>query len=137
MNEVATKENDQLIIREMLEDKRILIVDDDDDYAEALDEVFTLQGCHVTRITDPVSALGCVLASHYDLIIVDKNMPRVDGIEFAQQVRQQKPNSNIVLITAYPDDLSRKRSLDVGIRYYLSKPFRKNDILEACSFLFL
>lgn len=137
MMNTLVKDSDQTVIREMLENKKVLIVDDDDDYAEALDEVFSLQGSRVTRITDPVSALGCVLSGNYDLIIVDKNMPRIDGLEFAEKVRENKPSSKIVLITAYPDEYSRRRSLDIGVRYYLSKPFRKNDILEACSFLFL
>lgn len=125
------------VMRELLSGKNILIVDDDDDYAEALDEVFSLQGCRVTRICDPEQAMGCALSQDFDLMIVDKNMPKLDGIEFADRVRCSKPSSKIVLITAYPNQDSRRRSLDAGIRYYLSKPFRKNDILEIASFLLL
>ncbi|HOJ60134.1 MAG TPA: response regulator [bacterium] len=125
------------VMRDFLTGKSILIVDDDDDYAEALDEIFSLQGCRVTRLCDPVSAVGCALAHDFDLMIVDKNMPRLDGLEFATQIRRQKPSSKIVLTTACPNEESRKRSRDIGIRYYLTKPFRKNDILEIASFLLL
>ncbi len=130
-------ENNNVLMRDLLSGKRILIVDDDDDYAEALDEVFSLQGCCVTRICDPITAMGCALTQDFDLMIVDKNMPKLDGVEFAGRIRNQKPTSKIILITAHPNEESRKKSLDVGIRYYLSKPFRKNDILEAASFLLL
>lgn len=125
------------VIRELLRGKNILIVDDDNDYAEALDEVFSLQGCQVTRSSDPVSAMGCALTSDFDLMIVDKNMPGIDGIEFAEKIHEVNPSSKIVMITAYPNEDTRKKSLEVGIRYFLSKPFRKNDILEVASFLFL
>ncbi len=131
------QENNNRVMRELLTDKKILIVDDDDDYAEALDEVFSLQGCKVTRICDPITAMGCALSQDFDLMIVDKNMPKLDGVEFARRIRTQKPSSKIILITAYPNEESRKKSLEAGIRYYLSKPFRKNDILETASFLLL
>ncbi len=132
-----TDENNNVLMRDLLSGKKVLIVDDDDDYAEALDEVFTLQGCMVTRICDPISAMGCALSQDFDLLIVDKNMPKLDGVEFAGRIRNQKPTTKIILITAHPNEESRQRSLDAGIRYYLSKPFRKNDILEAASFLLL
>ena len=132
-----TDENNNVLMRDLLSGKKVLIVDDDDDYAEALDEVFTLQGCRVTRICDPISAMGCALSQDFDLMIVDKNMPKLDGVEFAGRIRNQKPTTKIILITAHPNEESRQKSLDAGIRYYLSKPFRKNDILEAASFLLL
>lgn len=132
-----TDENNNVLMRDLLSGKKVLIVDDDDDYAEALDEVFSLQGCTVTRICDPISAMGCALSQDFDLLIVDKNMPKLDGVEFAGRIRNQKPATKIILITAHPNEESRQKSLDAGIRYYLSKPFRKNDILEAASFLLL
>jgi DNA-binding response OmpR family regulator len=129
--------NDQVFMQELLVDKKVLIVDDDDDYAEALDQVFSLQGCDVTRITEPIYALSYAIQKDYDLIIVDKNMPNIDGLEFIEHLMNKKPHSKIVMITAYPNEESRKRSLQLGVRYYLSKPFRKNDILEVASFLLL
>lgn len=129
--------NDQGLINELLIGKSILIVDDDDDYAEALEEVFSLQGCSVTRVSEPIYALSYAIQSDYDLFIVDKNMPNIDGLEFIAHLKAKKPNAKIVMITAYPNEESRKQSLELGVRYYLSKPFRKNDILEVATFLLL
>ncbi len=129
--------NDQAIMRDLLMGKKILVVDDDDDYAEAIEEVFTLQGCHVNRITDPIVALEKATKQKYDILIVDKNMPRLNGIEFVEKIRGKKLSCKIIMITAHPNEESRKRSLDIGVRYYLSKPFRKNDLLEIASFLLL
>ncbi|MDP8244824.1 MAG: response regulator [Candidatus Hinthialibacter antarcticus] len=138
MNALASeKDNDREVIRKLLRGKNVLIVDDDTDYAEALDEVFSMQGCYVTRSCDPVSAMGCALTSNFDLMIVDKNMPGIDGIEFAEKIHEVKPSSKIVMITAYPNEETRKKSLEAGIRFFLSKPFRKNDLLDVVSFLFL
>ncbi len=130
-------DNDREVVRKLLRGKAILIVDDDNDYAEALDEVFSMQGCQVTRSSDPISAMGCALSNHFDLMVVDKNMPGIDGIEFAEKINEVKPYSKIVMITAYPSEEMRKKSLEAGIRFFLSKPFRKNDLLDVVSFLFL
>jgi len=124
-------------MRELLTGKNVLVVDDDNDYAEALEEVFSLQGCKVTRHCDPVVAMHEALIKDYDLIVVDKNMPHIDGLDFAEQIRDRKPNCQIVLITAYPNDVARERSREIGIRYFLSKPFRKQEILEIASFVML
>jgi len=129
--------NGDRLVKDLLEGKNVLVVDDDDDYAEAIDEVLTLQGCNVTRITDPIKAVSRAIDEDFDFLIVDKNMPRLNGMEFAEQVRRQKPSSKIIMITAHPNEDSRKQSLDLGVRYYLSKPFRKNDLLEIASFILL
>ncbi len=129
--------NGQGLMRDILAGKRVLVVDDDDDYAEAIDEVFSLQGCKVTRITDPRDAMIHASDQDFDLLIIDKNMPHLNGIEFVEQIRQKKPSSKVIMITAHPNEESRKKSLDAGVRYYLSKPFRKNDLLEVASFLLL
>ncbi len=134
---VRDQDSDRILMRDLLKDRRILIVDDDEDYAEALTEIFTLQECRVTCLHDPIAAMSRALSSDYDLLIVDKNMPNLDGVDFACRVRSEKPSSKIILITAYPDEESRKKSLNAGVRYFLSKPFRKNDILEVASFLML
>lgn len=132
-----TNGSSSFLMQNLLAKKHILIVDDDDDYAEALAEIFTMQSSHVMYKKDPVCAMEYALHHDLDLVIIDKNMPRLDGLEFAERVRQVKPSLNIILMTAYPNHESRKRSLEIGIRYYLIKPFRKNDILEIASFLFL
>lgn len=129
--------NGQNLMRELLVGKRILIVDDDEDYAEALEQIFQLQGCLVTRISDPIYALSYAIQTNYDLIIADKNMPNIDGLEFVAHLKAKRPDAKIVMITAYPNEESRKKSLELGVRYYLSKPFRKNDILEVATFLLL
>ncbi len=124
-------------LNELLAGKRILIVDDEEDYAEAMKEIFSIHDCQVVCKKDPCCALNYVMQHDFDLVIVDKNMPRLDGLEFSRQLREAKPSANIILVTAYPNEHSRKESIDLGIRYYLIKPFRKNELLEVVSFVFL
>jgi len=124
-------------INEILVGKRILIIDDDEDYAEAIKEIFYVHHCEVECKKDPFCALNYALKNDLDLVIVDKNMPRLDGLELARRLREAKPSTNILLITAYPNEESRKASIELGIRYYLIKPFRKNELLEIVSFIFL
>lgn len=124
-------------LNELLIGKRILIIDDDEDYAEAIKEIFSVHNCEVECKKDPLCALNHALKNDYDLVIVDKNMPRLDGIELSRRLREAKPSTNIILITAYPNEETRKESIDLGIRYYLIKPFRKNELLEIVSFVFL
>lgn len=132
-----TNGGSSFVIRNLLCHKNILIVDDDDDYGEALKEIFIAERANAVSKKDPVCALKYAVEQDWDLILIDKNMPNLDGLEFIEQIREHKPTVNIVLITAYPNEESRKKCLDLGVRYYLAKPFRKNDLLEIASFIFL
>jgi DNA-binding response OmpR family regulator len=105
--------------------KKILIVDDDDQLRETLKEQFGLHG--EFSILDAASAtagLKMVRGEHVDLVILDVNMPDMDGREACKIMRRNGYRGPIIMLTAQGSDADMILGLDSGANDYVSKPFR-------------
>jgi DNA-binding response OmpR family regulator len=105
--------------------KKILIVDDDDQLRETLMEQFGLHG--EFSILDAASAtagLKMVRGEHVDLVILDVNMPDMDGREACKIMRRNGYKGPIIMLTAQGSDADVILGLDSGANDYVSKPFR-------------
>ena len=80
---------------------KILIVDDDQGMREMLEIMLQKEGYDVTSIGDPVKAVDLCRKKTFDMVITDLKMPKIDGIEFLKGVKDQKPETIVILITAY------------------------------------
>ncbi len=111
---------------------RILIADDNHDLAESL--AFLLEfGGHDTRLAhNGVQATEAAGVFQPDLLLLDIEMPRMDGYEVAQWVRQQPwgRRALIVAITGMGTDSSKKRALEAGIDYYFTKPLYPHQLAQ-------
>jgi chemosensory pili system protein ChpA (sensor histidine kinase/response regulator) len=75
-----------------------------------------------------------VLQDHKpDIILLDIEMPRMDGYEFASHVRNDERFSDvpIIMITSRVGDKHRARAIEVGVNDYLGKPYQESHLLEA------
>ena len=105
--------------------KKILIVDDDDILRETLREQFSLHDEFI--ITDVGSAIAGVQqckADIYDLIILDVNMPDMDGREACKIMRKNGYKGPVIMLTAQDSDSDTILGLDSGANDYVTKPFR-------------
>jgi len=105
--------------------KKILIIDDDDILRETLREQFSLHEEFV--ITDVGNAIGGVKqckADLYDLIILDVNMPDMDGREACKIMRKNGYKGPVIMLTAQDSDSDTILGLDSGANDYVTKPFR-------------
>ena len=106
--------------------KRILIVEDDVALARALDD--ELQRAYETRLAhDGRRALILAASEPFDLVVLDLNLPDMDGIEVAEQL-QQMPGK-ILMLTARADVHSRVIGLYAGASDYMAKPFDMQEFL--------
>src|SRR5438094_6450849 len=87
-----------------------------------------LEVCAEAR--DGVEAVGAARAEQPDLAIMDVKMPRLDGIEAARRILDERPIP-IVMLTAYGQDELVSRAVEAGVFGYLVKPFREQDLLPA------
>ena len=107
---------------------RILIVDDEPDYAEIISDNLVLMGHQVTICLTAREAINAFTMddanTKYDLILSDIKMPDMTGIDFFKQYKSL-PNSNakFVLMTGNADIISVKKAFDLGVDELLSKPF--------------
>lgn len=114
--------------------KRILAVDDSPTVRELERKLLTGSGYVVEVAVDGMDGWNAVRNGDYDLVIVDVDMPRLDGIELAALIKQDPQlNSLAVIIVSYKDrEEDRMRGLEAGADYYLTKgSFHDETLLQA------
>src|SRR5438270_6125407 len=84
----------------------------------------------VAEARDGLEAVALARAERPDLAIMDVKMPRLDGIEAARRILDERPIP-IVMLTAYGQDELVSRAVEAGVFGYLVKPFREQDLLPA------
>ncbi len=108
---------------------RVLVVEDDQDIAEALQRSLRMEGYEVRMAFDGVAALDEARAFVPDLLILDLGLPRLDGTEVARRLREAGEEVPILILTARDALDSRVEGLDLGADDYLVKPFERQELL--------
>ena len=113
--------------------KQILVVDDSSTMRQLLRMILAKHvTCDVTEAPDGVAALERLQAQHYDLVLTDINMPRLDGLGLVQSLRQDlKSAIPIVMITTRGAEEDRDRGLALGADSYLTKPVNGTQVARV------
>lgn len=109
---------------------RILVVEDEVDLLEAIAEGLRIDGYAVDTSEDGDKGLELASTSNYDLIILDLNLPSIDGLDILKNIRQNDKLTKILILTARSSIEDRVKGLDLGANDYLIKPFHFDE-LEA------
>jgi len=105
--------------------KKILIIDDDDALRETLREQFSLHDEFVvTDVANATAGVKAVKADHADLVLLDVNLPDMDGREACKIMRRNGYKGPILMLTAQGSDSDTILGLDSGANDYVTKPFR-------------
>ncbi|MDJ0898583.1 MAG: response regulator transcription factor [Xenococcus sp. MO_188.B8] len=107
---------------------RILIVEDDDRIAKPLAEDLRHQHHAVEIARDGIEGWEYTQAIAYDLILLDLMLPRLDGISLCKQLRKEKYNALILMLTAKDTLTDKVLGLDAGADDYLVKPFELEEL---------
>lgn len=103
---------------------RVLLVDDEPAVGEFMQDLLEDWGLTVSAFNSSVDA--CMKFSEdpdrYDLVILDQTMPRMTGMEVAQQLLKLRPGLSVILYTGYSDEISEEQVLGAGIRALVNKP---------------
>jgi len=108
---------------------RILIVEDEKDLADAIAKGLRRKGYATDVVYDGEEALFMADVNEYDLVILDLNLPRVDGIEVCRSIRSSGSTTGILMLTARSGIDDRIKGLDLGADDYLVKPFHFPELL--------
>ena len=114
--------------------KRILVVDDSLTVRELQRKLLINRGYEVAVAVDGMDGWNALRAEHFDLLITDIDMPRMDGIELVTLLRRDnRLQSMPVMVVSYKDrEEDRRRGLDAGADYYLAKAsFHDDALLDA------
>ena len=108
---------------------RILVVEDEKDMAEAIASGLRKQGYAADIALDGEEALRSFEVNEYDLLLLDLNLPKVDGIEVCKKIRAGGSSTGILMLTARSGLDDRVNGLDLGADDYLVKPFHFPELL--------
>ena len=109
--------------------KRILIVDDDDEIRELLEFDVSQSGYFVDTACDGLEGLNKALNNSYDLILLDVMMPKMNGFDVCKNIRQAKLSIPILMLTAKGTIDDKTDGFDSGADDYLVKPFDIQEVL--------
>ncbi len=110
---------------------RVLICEDETIIRLDLRAICERAGLEVVgEARDGVEALRLAAELEPDIVVMDVQMPKLDGIEAARQLLADRPVP-IVIVTAFPQEELVRRAVEAGVFGYLVKPFRENDVLPA------
>ncbi len=107
----------------------ILVADDDPAVRESLRRSLTFNGYEVSLADDGQAALAALDSSRPDLILLDVNMPHVDGLEVCRRLRAAGNDLPVLMLTARVEVGDRVLGLDAGADDYLAKPFALEELL--------
>ena len=110
-------------------EKRILIVDDDDEIRELLEFDVRTSGYFVDTAKDGLEGLNKALNNSYDLILLDVMMPKMNGFDVCKNIRQAKLAIPILMLTAKGTIDDKTEGFDCGADDYLVKPFDVQEVL--------
>src|SRR5579884_4269207 len=107
---------------------RVLVVEDDDDIAQALQRSLRMEGYEVRTAGDGQAALEQARAFAPDLVVLDLGLPKLDGVDVARTIRADD-DVPILMLTARDALDARVEGLDAGADDYLVKPFERQELL--------
>ncbi|MGG0410607.1 response regulator transcription factor [Peribacillus simplex] len=109
--------------------KKILVVDDEQSIVTLLQYNLEQAGYSVVTALDGEQGLEAAVDIRPDLVVLDLMLPKMDGLEVCKQLRQQKINIPILMLTAKDDEFDKVLGLELGADDYLTKPFSPREVV--------
>jgi DNA-binding response OmpR family regulator len=113
----------------MREQRSVLVVDDDPAIRNGLKELLTSEGYAVRCAADGQRAVASAVSGHADIVLLDVNLPRLNGFEVARQLREKNFTGAIMMLSARTDQVDKIVGLESGALDYVTKPFDPREVL--------
>ncbi|MBN1688755.1 MAG: response regulator [Candidatus Omnitrophica bacterium] len=107
----------------MANEKKILVVDDEDDVRLFLQDFLNERNLAVEAAGNGEEALKKIEANPPDIVLLDIMMPGMDGLTCLEQIKKKHPKIMVVMITALKDETRINRAKELGAHNYIVKPF--------------
>ena len=107
----------------------ICLIDDDQNILASLSLTLKSEGYNIKTFSDGLSGLTSLQEEDYDIAILDIKMPRLDGLEVLQELRQTS-NLPVIFLTSKDEEIDQLLGLKMGADDYITKPFSQKLLLE-------
>ena len=115
--------------------KRLLIVDDEQDVTLTLHAILQEGGFEVVSFNDPLLALQSFKPRHYELVILDIKMPKMDGFELYREIKRKDNHVKVCFLTAISEFIEyeqykKETYPKMGERYFIAKPVSNDELIR-------
>jgi len=110
--------------------RRVLVVDDDRNMVKTLTDVLEFKGWNVGNAYSGEEAVSAATSESFDVVLMDVRMPGMDGVDAFKAIKQQRPNTTVVLMTAYAAQDRLAEAERCGVCRVLSKPVNVPALIE-------
>ena len=116
--------------------KKILLVDNEADITYALENGLENYGFSIDSFNDSMLALNSYKSNFYDLVILDIKMPKMDGFELYNKIKEKDPKVKICFLTAselFYEEFRKLRDIlgdKLGEEYFIQKPIKTDDLVQ-------
>jgi DNA-binding response OmpR family regulator len=117
-------------------DKSILIVEDDREISNLLSLHLKDNGFKVTKLYHGDKAFQRAKSNSFDMVLLDIMLPGMDGMEICKELRKQKINTPILMLTSKSDEMDKVLGLEYGADDYITKPFSIRELMSRIKALF-
>ncbi len=114
-------------------ERTILLIEDDPLSARLVDLILKSEGHRVIMAQDGLQGLEIAQRVRLDLVLLDLMLPGIDGFEVLRRLRADPKTADVkvVVVSAKSQPADKERAAELGIDYYLTKPYRKVELLEV------
>jgi DNA-binding NtrC family response regulator len=113
-----------------VEQLRILLVDDEEDFASTLAERLVLRGLQAEVATSGTDALRHVREDDFSVLILDVKMPGIDGLGLMAEIKRKRPDLPVILLTGHGSVANAETGMKEGAFDYLMKPIDIDELIE-------
>jgi len=106
----------------------IMIIDDEPIVGKRLKQALTKFGIAVEVFEDPEIALNRLKDKHFDIVVTDIRMDKIDGIQILERVLERSDHTRVIIITGYATMEVAREALAKGAFDFIAKPFKPNDL---------
>jgi DNA-binding response OmpR family regulator len=119
----------------MLNQKRILIIEDEPNIADYLTIYCKAEGYEVTHCRDGLEGLTAFHAHKFDFVLLDLMLPGLDGVEICRRIRSVS-EVPVIMVTARTDEVDKLLGLEIGADDYVTKPFSPRELMARIRVIF-
>ena len=108
---------------------RVLVVDDDPFLLDTLQQGLSLRGYLCETAIDATTALGRLSKKYFHSIVIDINLPDMNGFELTEKVKKLNPDIAVIIMTGFIDEFSYEDAMEAGASDFIKKPFSLKELI--------